>query len=174
MFTGTPKTGFTLLSLFLLVSTVSCLNRVVFLLVGKPNLVCRKIRTSIDNYDQAYIAWFTSTRGLEDNWTRPRLPCTIVNGREATPHPQLKAKWPKVLRLACATTSTRIMHWNWASTSWQRAQQAVAKAKPCPRALNVLLSACTMRSACAILQSKLCKVRSTLQRFRLFRKGAKH
>ena len=42
-----PETGFTLLSLFLLVSTVSCLNHVVILLVGKLNLVCRKIRTSI-------------------------------------------------------------------------------------------------------------------------------
>ena len=147
MFICTPKTGFTLLSLFLLVSTVSCLNRVVFLLVGKPNLVCRKIRTSIDNYDQAYIAWFTSTRGLEDNWTSHRL--------------------------ACATPSTSIMHWQQAPTGW-RAQRVVAKAKPCPRALTVLLSACAMLSACAILQSKLCEVRSTSQRFRLFRKGAKH
>jgi hypothetical protein len=57
MFTGTPKTGLTLLSLLLLVSTVSCLNRVVFLLVGKPNLVCRKIRTSIkENELRTFLA----------------------------------------------------------------------------------------------------------------------
>jgi hypothetical protein len=39
MVSATHKICFTLLSFFLFVCTVSCLNRMLFLLVGKPNLV---------------------------------------------------------------------------------------------------------------------------------------